>query len=135
MLKLKPHRYFQLLGLYGVLFLIPILQQQINDLSGLEDDYKRKQNEAVIQHMYYDVKQLVCKQLGQEATTHDCKKGIYQDMQLSFAIESEKKAAEDKAELLSKYWYIYYFIAIIGLIGNYLEYRKEYKDSIVSPQP
>jgi hypothetical protein len=53
-------------------------------------------------------------------------------MQLSFAIESEKEAAEDKAELLNKYWFIYYFIAIVGLIGNYLEYRKENIDSVAS---
>lgn len=129
MLKLKFHRYFQLFGLYGVLFLIPILQQQISGLSSLEEDYKRKQNEAVIQHMYYDVKQLVCKQLGQESTTHDCKKGIYQDIQLSFAIEGENSAAEEKAKLLNKYWIFYYIIAVTGLFGNYLEYRREYIES------
>lgn len=132
-MKLKTHRYFQLFGLYGVLFLIPILQNQISTLSGLEDDYKRKQTEAVLQHVYYDVKKLTCEILGQQATTHDCKKGIYQDNVLSGAIDAEKKLAESKSDLLSIYWGVYYLFAIFGFIGNYIEYRKENIQSNVTP--
>ncbi|MGP1720512.1 hypothetical protein [Shewanella frigidimarina] len=126
MIKLKLHRYFQLLGLYGVLFLIPIIQNQLNNFSGQEENYKRKQTEAVIQHIYYDVKTLNCELLGQQATSHDCKKGIYQDIVLSGAIDSEKRVVEDKSKIMSKYWVFYYFFAVLGFIGNFIEYKKEY---------
>ncbi|HBC3436659.1 TPA: hypothetical protein KDX59_004746 [Vibrio parahaemolyticus] len=130
MLKLKLHRYFQLFGLYGVLFLIPILQNQISNFSGQEEDYKRKQTQVVVEHMYYDVKRLTCEILGQQATTHDCKKGIYQDQRLSGAIDGEKRVAEDKLEFSSFYWIVYYLFAALGFIGNFIEYRKEYVQSM-----
>lgn len=129
MFKLKLHRYFQLFGLYGVLFLIPVLQNQINNFSGKEEDYKRKQTQAIVEHMYYDVKRLTCDLLGQQATTHDCKKGIYQDIRLSSAIDSEQRIAEDKSKFSSIYWIIYYIFAALGFLGNYIEYRKEYVQS------
>lgn len=132
MLKLKLHRYFQLFGLYGVLFLIPILQHQLNNFSGQEDDYKRKQTQAVVQHMYYDVKRLNCELLGQKATSHDCKKGIYQDKVLSGAIDNEKRVAEDKSKFSSVFWRVYYFFAALGFLGNFIEYRKEYVEATSS---
>lgn len=130
MFKLKLHRYFQIFGLYGVLFLIPILQQQISDFSGAEDDFKRKQTQFIVEHIYYDVKRLTCEQLGQQATTHDCKKGIYQDLRLSGAIDNERIVAENKSKLLNIYWLIYYIFAVFGFVGNYIEYRKEYTESL-----
>ncbi|WP_064668594.1 hypothetical protein [Pseudoalteromonas prydzensis] len=129
MFKLKLHRYFQLFGLYGVLFLIPILQNQINSFSGAEDEYKRKQTQFIVEHMYYDVKRLTCDLVGQQATTHDCEKGIYQDKRLSGAIDNEKRVADDKSKFLSLYWIAYYLFAALGFLGNYIEYRKEYVQS------
>jgi len=79
--------------------------------------------------MYYDVKRLICELVGQQATTHDCQKGIYQDRRLSGAIDSEKRVAEDKSKFLSVYWIVYYLFAMLGFVGNYIEYRKEYVQS------
>jgi hypothetical protein len=64
--------------------------------------------------------------LGQQATTHDCKKGIYQDKVLSGAIDNEKRVAEDKTKFSSMYWWVYYLFAALGFLGNFIEYRKEY---------
>lgn len=123
---IKFNRAIQLIGLYGVLFLIPFIQQAINEYSSAEDDYKRKQTYFIVKHLYYDIKSLTCSQLGQQATTHDCKKGIYQDNQLNFALEQEKEAADRKSEILSIFWYVYMFCAFCAFIGTYVEYRKEY---------
>lgn len=123
------HRFIQLIGLYGVLFLIPILQHQINTYSGAEDDYKTKRIQYVVEHLYYDVKQLVCRQLGQAASSHDCKKGIYQDPRLKSAVGQEQEVANKKKSTLAWYWIVYYVFAVFGFVGTYIEYRKEYVNS------
>ena len=123
---MKLHRIFQLIGLYGVLFMIPLLQQQINDYSGEEDKNRWKQTDAIVKHVYYDVKKITCSQLGQSATTHDCKKGVYQDIVLKSALKQEADAANKKSEFLSSFWIFYYFFAVCASLGATIEYRKEY---------
>ena len=128
-MKLKVHRSFQLLCLYGMLFLIPILQNQINNFSAQEEDYQRKQTQVIVEHMYYDIKRLICEILGQQATTHDCKKGIYQDQRLKLAVNDEKRVTQDKAKFLSIYWIAYYCFALFGFIGSLIEYLNEIKEN------
>lgn len=125
---MKLHRIFQLIGLYGVLFMIPFLQQQINDYSGEEDKNRWKQTDAIVKHVYYDVKKITCSQLGQSATTHDCKKGVYQDIVLKSALKQEEAAADKKSDSLSSFWIIYYIFAFFAFLGAAIEYRKEYEN-------
>jgi hypothetical protein len=125
---MKLHRIFQLIGLYGVLFMIPFLQQQINDYSGEEEKNRWKQTDAIVKHVYYDVKKITCSQLGQSATTHDCKKGVYQDTLLKLALEQEDAAASKKSDSISSFWIIYYIFAFFAFVGAAIEYRKEYEN-------
>ncbi|HHF3232826.1 TPA: hypothetical protein ACPJ2O_004434 [Vibrio diabolicus] len=129
---MKSHRIFQLVGLYGVLFLIPIIQFQLNSYSSSEDYHQRKQIQNVVNHMYYDVKALVCETLGAEFTTHDCNKGIYQDRLLNFNSTQEHESAEKKNVITLRYWILYYFVAFMGFVGSYIEYRREFKEQASS---
>jgi len=119
----------QLIGLWGVLWLIPVLQQQVNNYSDAKKEYEIKSIYYIVEQLYYDIKILTCKQLGQNATIPDCNKGIYQDERLKFATNRAKENESKEIKYLSKYWIIYYIFTFFLLIGNYIEYRKEYRNS------
>lgn len=131
--KIKPHRYIQLFGLYGVLFLIPVIQQEISHYSSQEDSAKKDKIYYATEQIYYEVQRLVCLGYGQQATTQDCKKGIYQNLTISHAADIENKAEKNGSGAESKYWILYYIFAALGFIGTYIEYRNEYENEKKSP--
>lgn len=123
---MKQHRIIQLIGLCGILFLVPFMQELISNYSSEKEDAKREQVRSIIEHIYYDVKSLTCIQLGQEATSHDCNKGVYQDILLKLAIDQEKEAENKKSDAFSTYWIMYFIFASLLFLGPYIEYRREY---------
>ncbi|EPX4135593.1 TPA: hypothetical protein P0E23_005299 [Vibrio harveyi] len=126
--RMKPHRYFQLIGMYGALFLIPVLQYQINYYSGNEESAQRTQVNEVVRDIYYMNKRLICTLLGQEFTAQQCKKGIYQNSSLGRAVNDEQSSGTNKNDALSKFWIIYAIFAGAAFLGNIIEYTKEYEN-------
>lgn len=128
-LKLKSHRMLQLLGLYGVLFLLPVMQNEISTYSSAQAKYSQEKTFEAVKGLYYDLKKLTCSQFGQEAATDDCKKGIYQKSLVKLFSEYEIETEKSANKASKKYWLIYYLFAFAAFFGNYIEYRNEYLNS------
>ena len=125
-ITMKAYRLLQLVGLYGMLFLIPLFQNQVNTHEAKEINSKVETVESISHSLFYLVKQLSCQQVGQEHTMYDCSKGIYQDKSIAHSESSERRATTDKRESLSWFWWVYYGFAACSFLGTTIDYRKEY---------
>ncbi|WP_024461033.1 hypothetical protein [Marinimicrobium sp. LS-A18] len=126
---MKAHRFIQLIGLYGMLVLIPIFQHQVSYHSSEEESYERKKIFNVVEHLYYDIKNIACTEYGQKASIHDCDKGMYQDLGLSSTVDFERESEENRSTSMKAFLVVYYFFSIIAFLGTGIEYRKEYLQS------
>ncbi|KZW99462.1 hypothetical protein JL49_17045 [Pseudoalteromonas luteoviolacea] len=120
-------RFMELIGLLGVLFLIPFIQFQINEIASYEDRYHREEIKAVTRQVYNDVQKLICEQLGEQAGNHDCTKGVYQDGVVQVAIEAQETFAEFRAEFVRDYWITVGVFGFVILTAAYIGFRREYR--------
>ncbi|MCU8058418.1 hypothetical protein RA178_20370 [Shewanella oncorhynchi] len=125
--KLETHRIIQLLSLYGMFLFLPYFQIQINQYDSAENELRNIKNEAVIHDIYYEVKTLTCELLGQEHTTLDCKKGVYQNTKANSMEKIRNTMEEEKKVSELKYYYLYFILASFAIWGTLKEYINEYE--------
>jgi hypothetical protein len=123
--SILPHRILQILALFFILILIPIIQYSLNSYSQSAEEARNKQTDVKIDNIYYFTSRLNCNLLD-ERFKQNCDKGVYYDPQIKSASHSEVQANKSFGKLTVFFWCLYSFASLLMLFGTYKEYRFEY---------